>query len=252
MHGFLSFAPVAASPDDTETETAIQLIQSISDAVALRRDKFAQPGANEYDGVRFALRVLRAFQLWGEMRSRTPYRYALRLEIIRFALALAILRESKGGRLPDTEVYDLDERPQPEYVGSRSGTKLRGLSKLFNIERPTETRLSDFLHALSPLIFLTASPRAGWSKTTWASYVLSALVEYGSILALPEGRDMEKRIRTKKLIVDCILRPPMFNLILDKPVSAVSRVWDMIPLLRELNYLAYYLHMHKKYFYFHQ
>ena len=252
VHGFLSFAPVAASPEDTETETAIQLIQSISDAVALRRDKFARPGANEYDGIRFALRVLRAFQLWGEMRSRTTYRYALRLEIIRFALSVAILRDSKGGRLPDTELYDIDESTESEYVGARSGTKLRGLSKLFGMERPTETRLSDFLHALAPLIFLTASPRAGWSKSTWASYVLAAAVEYASILALPDGRDMEKRIRTKKLIVDCVLRQPMFNLILDKPASAISGVWGMIPLLRDLNYLEYYLHMRKKYFYFHQ
>jgi len=252
VHAFLSFAPVAASPEDTETETAIQLIQSVSDAVALRRDKFARPGATEYDGIRFALRVLKAFQLWGEMRSKTPFRYALRLEIIKFALSAAIIRDSNGGRLPETELYDLQESTETEYIGSRSGTKLKGISKLFGLERPTGTQLSDFLHALGPLIYLTASPRDGWSKSTWTSYVLSAAVEYASILALPEGRDMEKRVRTKKLIVDCILRQPMFNLVLDRPASAVSRVWGMIPLLRDLNYLEYYLHMHKKYFYFHQ
>ena len=40
VHAFLSFAPVAAGPEDAETEQSIQLIQSISDLVALRRDKY--------------------------------------------------------------------------------------------------------------------------------------------------------------------------------------------------------------------
>jgi|LauGreDrversion4_2_1035121.scaffolds.fasta_scaffold11486_7 hypothetical protein len=252
VHAFLSFAPVAANPEDTEAESAIQLMQSVSDAVSLRRDRFAEPGASKQDGLRFALRILRAFQLWGEMRSSTPYRFALRLEIIKLSLSAAIIGDIDGGRLPDTEMYDIDLNQQCEYVGSRSGTKLRGMSKLLGFNRPEGTQLSDFLHALAPLVYLTASPREGWTKSTWTSYVLSVCLEYASIMALPEGRHSEKRIRTKKLVVDCFLRQPMFNLILNKPASTVSRAWGMIPLLRDLNYLEYYLHMHKKYFYFHQ
>lgn len=252
VHAFLSFAPVAANPEDTEAESAIQLIQSVSDAVSLRRDRFAAPGASKHDGIRFALRIMRAFQLWGEMRSTTPYRYALRLEIIRLSLSVAIIGDVGGGRLPDTEMYDFDLNQESDYVGSRSGTKLRGISKLLGMNRPEGTQLSDFLHALAPLVYLTASPRDGWTKSTWASYVLSACLEYASILALPDSRHLEKRIRLKKLVVDSFLRQPMFNLILNKPASTVSRVWGMIPLFRDLNYLEYYLHMHKKYFYFHQ
>ena len=252
VHAFLSFAPVAAGPDDIEAEKAFQLIQSVSDAVSLRHDKFALPGATPFDGVRFALRVLRAFQLWGEMRSGTSYRYTLRLEVIRLALSAVILRDENGGRLADTEMYDVEESQETEYIGNRSGTKLRSLSHFVGRSRPKGTQFSDFLHALSPIVYLTGSPKGGWTKSTWTSYVLAAILEYASIIALPDNRDMEKKIRTKKLIVDCFLRQPAFNLVLDKPASAVSRVWGMIPLLRDLNYLEYYLQMHKKYFYFHQ
>jgi hypothetical protein len=48
-HAFLSFAPVAAGPGDIETERIFQLVQSISDLVALRRDKYLQPGATNVE-----------------------------------------------------------------------------------------------------------------------------------------------------------------------------------------------------------
>ena len=52
VHAFLSFAPVAAGTDDTEAEKTIQLIQSISDVVALRHDKFMRSEGSSRSDVR--------------------------------------------------------------------------------------------------------------------------------------------------------------------------------------------------------
>lgn len=49
IHAFLSFAPVAAGPGDTEAERTFQLIQSISDMISLREDKYLHPGATDVD-----------------------------------------------------------------------------------------------------------------------------------------------------------------------------------------------------------
>ena len=49
VHAFLSFAPIAANNEDIETERTFQLIQSVSDAVALRHDKFLTDNSNNYD-----------------------------------------------------------------------------------------------------------------------------------------------------------------------------------------------------------
>jgi hypothetical protein len=46
---FLSFAPLATSPDDHEAEQSIQLMQSITDVAALRHDKFVKHGASRID-----------------------------------------------------------------------------------------------------------------------------------------------------------------------------------------------------------
>ncbi len=49
MHAFLSFAPVATGVGDVEAEQTFQLIQSMSDMVALRHDKYLAPGATDTD-----------------------------------------------------------------------------------------------------------------------------------------------------------------------------------------------------------
>jgi hypothetical protein len=54
-HAYLSFAPVASGPGDTETERSFQLIQSISDLIALRNDKYLQQGASDIDVWKIAL-----------------------------------------------------------------------------------------------------------------------------------------------------------------------------------------------------
>ena len=49
VHAFLSFAPVTAGTGDVEAETTIQLIQSMSDLVALRRDRYLSGAATGLD-----------------------------------------------------------------------------------------------------------------------------------------------------------------------------------------------------------
>lgn len=252
VHAFLSFAPVAAGVNDLETERGIQLMQSISDLVSLRRDRFLQSGASRPDAIRFVVRVIRCFQLWGEMNSKNPRSFAMRLELVKIALSSFILRGAQGGRLPDTEVFQLGETapiPSPDYIGRRSGTRLPALKSL-TTPRMSETQFSDFLHMLVPLVYLTSAGEKGWRRAPWTSWLLAIALESASIAALPQHCQTERAFRKKKLVVDSILRQPMFGTIIERPAGAISRVWNMIPLLRDLNYLEYYLQMHTKYIYF--
>lgn len=202
-------------------------------------------------GLKFALRIIRCFQLWGEMRSREPHQFAIRLEIIKLSMAFTILRKSDE-RLPDVDVESHDgDAVGSFHVGSRTGTRLRSLSRIISPNSKNETQLSDFLHAIVPLIYLTSS--ADWRKRSrWTSWLLALALESASILALPENSKSEKRLRVRRLIVESILRQPLFDLVLNRPGRAISNVWNKIPLLRDLNYLEYYLYGHRKYFYFHQ
>lgn len=185
------------------------------------------------------------------MRSRTPHQFAVRLEMIKLALALTILRNSSD-RLPDVEFDDSDSQTlTTAYVGSRTGTRLRSLSRIISPESKCDTQLSDFLHAIVPLIYLTSS--SGWRKRTkWTSWFLAIAVEAASIAALPESRSLEKRVRVRRLVIESIVRQPVFDLILNPPALTISNLWNKVPLLRDLNYLEYYLYGHRKYFYFHQ
>lgn len=251
VHAFLSFAPVAAGVDDAGTERNIQLMQSVSDLVSLRRDKFIQNGATRPDAVRFVIRVLRCFQLWGEMNSKNPQLFALRLELVKVALSSILIRSSAGGRLADTDVFNTDSlcSSEPDFIGSRSGTRLPSLRSLMG-PRVSETQLSDFLHMLVPLVYLSSAGENGWRKARWTSWLLAVALESASIAALPGNCDIEKSFRKKRLVVDSVLRQPMFDSLIQRPAGALSRVWNMIPLLRDINYLEYYLQMHTKYFYF--
>ena len=249
VHAFLSFAPVAAGTEDSDAEKTIQLIQSISDVVALRRDKFLDSSGNtKSDALRFVLRVIKCFQLWCEMRSSNGHKFALRLELVRVSLSVALLQA--GGRLPDTEMFEVAPTSPVEYVGSRTGTRLKSLPLMFGFSCDSDTQLSDFLHAISPLLYLASS--GGWDRAKWSAWFLAIFLEYASIIALPQSRNSEKSLRLKKLIVDSLIRQPMFSSVIERPVGGVSRLWNKIPLLCDFNYLEYYLHMHKRYFYFHQ
>jgi hypothetical protein len=176
----------------------------------------------------------------------------MRLELVKLSIAVAILRRSDA-RLPDVDL-EIDESRAEEtdvYIGSRTGTRLRSLSRLILPGSKTNTQLSDFLHAIVPLIYLSSS--GGWKKRTrWTSWLLALLVEMASILALPESNKTEKRVRIRRLVIESILRQPMFDVTLNPPGRAISNLWNKIPLLRDLNYLEYYLYGHRKYFYFHQ
>ena len=184
------------------------------------------------------------------MRSSRPRQFALRLELVRLSISMLALNHS-GERLPDTE-FDSEAEAEDMYVGSRTGTRLRSLSKLFSAGSPSQTQFSDFLHAIVPLVYLSASKRGGWSKANWSSWLLAVSLETASIMSLPDGSKTEKKVRIRRMFVEALLRQPMFNVILARPGGAISRVWNMVPLLRDFNYLEYYLFMHKKYFYFHQ
>ena len=250
VHAFLSFAPVAAGAEDSQTERTIQLIQSVSDLVTLRRDKFVtSTSTTRPDGIRFVLRVMKCFQLWCEMRSSNSGQFSMRLEMTKLSLSMLLLR-SNGGRLPDTEIFEQPGAVEEVYVGSRTGTRLKALSSLFQPVRG-ETQFSDFLHAIVPIVYLTSS-KDGWTRASWTSWMLAVGLEWASIVALPEEKREEKSLRLKKLVVESLIRQPMFNAALAKPVSGISSLWNKIPLLCDFNYLEYYVGMHRKYFYFHQ
>lgn len=195
------------------------------------------------------LRVLKCFQLWCEVKSSNPRIFAMRLEVVRLSLSMVLLRLPDSGRLPETEIFEVPT--DAAYVGTRTGTQLKSLSFLRNTD-VCDTQFSDILHALGPLMYLVSSGQGGWSKAKWTSWFLAIALEWASIMALPECRGAEKSMRFKKLVVDSLVRQPMFGLVIEKPVAGVSSVWNKIPLLCDFNYLEYYLHMHKKYFYFHQ
>jgi hypothetical protein len=199
--------------------------------------------------LKFLLRVLRCFQLWGEMRSSNPHQFAIRLEMIRVSLCMLIIRSSPE-RLPDIAFESMEESPLDEYVGSRSGTKLRSISRSLDIENQTSSQLSDFLHAIVPLVYLSGS--RGWRKAKWASWLLAITLETASIMSLPDNLKHEKGIRMKRMIAEATVRQPMFDLVLRAPAQTISNIWGRIPLLRDINYLEYYIGMHVKYFYFHQ
>jgi hypothetical protein len=196
--------------------------------------------------------VIKCFQLWGEMRSPNPHQFALRLEILKLGLAIALLRNSDD-RLPDVE-FSLSTPPSETefYTGSRTGTRLPSLTKVMFPGSKRNTQLSDFFHALVPLIYLASS--SGWrkSRTKWTSWILATLLEAASILSLPEENQDERRLRIRRLILESVIRQPMFDLVLNPPTQMLSALWNKIPLLREVNYLEYYLYCHRKYFYFHQ
>jgi hypothetical protein len=186
------------------------------------------------------------------MKYHNSYHFSLKLELTRLGISALIFRADDGGRLPDLEHYQVEPTSswEPAYVGSRTRTRLPSLSKQLVNRRKSDTQFSDFLHAIVPIIYLSSSPKGGWTRATWTSWFLSTALEYASILALPESKGPEKKMRMKKLFIDAILKQPMFDRTLNKPATAISNVWNKIPLLRDLNYLEYYLHMHKKYFYF--
>jgi hypothetical protein len=185
------------------------------------------------------------------MKSEKPRAYSFRLELIKLSLSMIVVRHSDE-RLIDTETDSDLEQDQTVYVGSRTGTRLRSISKLFLSSGTTDTQFSDFLHAIVPVVYLAASPKGGWKNATWTSWSLAIILEAASIMALPETRRIEKGTRVRRLIVESLLRQPMFDKTVGRPASGLSSLWNMIPLLRDLNYLEYYLQMHRKYFYFHQ
>ena len=183
------------------------------------------------------------------MRSANPRAFAVRVESLRIVLSIIILKTSRE-RLPDVEFDDRSAPTSDVYVGSRTGTRLRSLSKLLTPESMSETQLSDFLHAIVPLVYLSSS--GGWKRTRWTAWFLAILLESASILALPDANQGEKRARIRRLVVEAIVRQPMFDAVLNRPGQAVSSLWNRIPLLRDFNYLEYVLYMHRNYFYYHQ
>jgi hypothetical protein len=185
------------------------------------------------------------------MRSLAPHQFAIRLEVLKLTLAITILR-NPGARLTDVDLGGHGPHSLPDvHVGSRTGTRLRSLSMIISPESTSDTQLSDFLHAIVPLLYLSSS--TGWRKRTkWTSWFLVIAVESASIAALPESRAHEKRVRVRRLVVESIIRQPVFDFALYPPARAISNLWNKVPILRDLNYLEYYLHGHRKYFYFHQ
>ena len=183
------------------------------------------------------------------MKSSHPHQFALRLEMVRVSLSMLILRNSSE-RVTEIPSEETHESPQECYVGARTGTRLKSFSKLFDLERPSHTQFSDFLHVIVPLVYLSSS--RGWRKAHWTSWILAIALESASIMSLPDNCKQERQIRVKRLLAEAIVRQPMFDLILKKPGHAISSIWNRIPLLRDINYLEYYLGMHMRYFYFHQ
>lgn len=183
------------------------------------------------------------------MRSRNSRAFALRVEAIRIVLSMIILRNS-GDRLPEIELDQIPSEVPDVYVGSRTGTRLRSLSKLLSPDSLSDTQFSDFLHAIVPLVYLSSS--GGWKRGRWTSWFLAIFLESASIMALPESNEAEKRTRIRRLLIEALVRQPMFDIVLNKPGQAVSNLWNRIPLLRDFNYLEYVLYMHRNYFYYHQ
>lgn len=161
-----------------------------------------------------------------------------------------LIIRSSSERLPDVSVEYAEDNTTQEYIGARSGTKLRSLSRLFLQEGQSATQFSDFLHAIVPLVYISAS--GGWKKARWTSWILAIFLEVASILSLPDSCKSEKQMRIKRLIAEATVRQPIFDLVLKRPGQAISYFWSKIPLLRDVNYLEYYLGTHLRYFYFHQ
>ena len=218
IRGFLYFSPVAAN---SENEAFLQTSQSLLDCIDVIKANATSAVEGDHQAkIRLCLKLLETLQLAIEMSSQRPDSAVLKLEAVKFALRLLAWRRGERLGAPASD----------GYVGSLSGLRLKPLPAAAEIS--LRLFLSDFVKCLAPLLYAAARARApAGALTVYATLqVLS--------LSLLQDRE-EFRDRARLLVLDLLVRRPVYQLTLRRPLAGLSDMWSKIPLLRELNYLEY-------------
>lgn len=230
LRGVLYVSPIAAN---TENETFLQLSQSLLDCLDVLKAQLAEAAAGDYRAkARLCCKLVETMQLALEMMSNEPSLAVERVEWLKFTLRL--LAWSEGGRIGNPDSTD--------YIGSLTGLKLKALSSTGPVT--TQLILSDFFRCIAPLIFAISRRRMKPSAAL-AIYLTLQVVSLSLLQDRTEFKD-----RLKLLAVDVLVKRPVFDVTLKRPVAVVSDVWDRIPLLRELNYLKYVLSSAERFYYY--
>jgi len=120
---------------------------------------------------------------------------------------------------------------------------LRLLSRAPPGAASTNLVVSDFINCLSPLVYAQARRRMP-PASALAVYLTLQLIS----VSLLQDRD-EFRSRAKQLVLDVMVRRPVYQLTLRRPLAAICELWGKIPVLRELNYLDYTLSVGDRFYY---
>ena len=230
LRGILYVSPIAAN---TENETFLQLSQSLLDCLDVLKAHLAEAAAGDYKAKsKLCCKVVETLQLAVEMMSNDTSLAVVRIELLKFMLRL--LAWSDGGRIGMTNNTD--------YIGTLTGLKLKHVPPVGQVT--TQVIVSDFIRCIAPLVF-AISRRRMKPGAALAIYVTLQVVS----LSLLQDRD-EFKERSRLLVVDVLVKRPVFDTTLRRPVALVSDLWERIPLLCELNYLKYVLSSADRFYYY--
>jgi hypothetical protein len=107
-----------------------------------------------------------------------------------------------------------------------------------------KTKLNGFLRLVAPVIYVYFRSKNQNNRGFVMFLILNLLA-----LSLTEDR-LEFEDVKKDVFNDCLIKKPVFDNTIRKPLEIVSKIWNKIPILRSLNYLDYYITFNDKYYYY--
>ncbi|KAF4721018.1 hypothetical protein FOZ63_007988 [Perkinsus olseni] len=225
-----------------------------------------------------AFKLLKASQLSLEMDCG-GLRAAVVVETIKLAIRLLLLALQQNRTLL-VDVAEGDERAEDAggFVGARTGLRLPPMRTMPHavVAAPRSTGLNlalpypeDCLMMLRPLVYLRACAwcysrkgRKGSGRSPlhqWQPWLIASSMDMLGVLILRERlrrdmvkpgdpREREYRRRVRVMVMGILLRSPMFDVLLRRPLEGLSRTWERIPVLNRLNYVGYYLFLQRFYY----
>ncbi|KAF4671583.1 hypothetical protein FOL46_000201 [Perkinsus olseni] len=261
-------APQGATEQETLVfESRIQLMYTLADIAGLLRSHFDHPSPPDLKRrLQTAFKLLRASQLSLEMDCG-GLRAAVVVETIKLAIRLLLLALQQNRTLL-VDVAEGEDHAEDAggFVGARTGLRLPPMRTMpyaavavpritgFNPALPCP---EDCLMMLRPLVYLGA---CAWSPLQqWEPWLIASSMDLLGVLILRERlrrdmvkpgdpREREYRRRVRVMVMGILLRSPMFDVLLRRPLESLSRAWERIPVLNCLNYVGYYLFLHRFYY----
>ena len=224
VRSVLYLAPLATSPDN---EAFLQGVQSCVDLLDLVKST-SFVSASPRQRLRLAVRVVELFQLLFEMLASPNNRKSLivKIELVKFCFRMLAF-DPRTRNADPTIVADIKILPM-SWPGQTN----------------TQLVISDLLRTLAP-VMVTVIRSRGDNLKAFVVYVTLNVVS----LALLEDR-VEFEARKRDLVSDLIWRRPLFDCTIEPPVDAFNRILKKIPIIRDLNYLDYYVSLNKRFFYY--